>query len=169
MDGALSREPHGRRPHGRHLPLYRRSCKLHHATASDGPITRIIKNGDWLDYAAAMDTYTIYHNPRCSKSRAALALLQQHHIEVVVIEYLKTPPGTAELRAIIAKLGIRPEQLVRKGEDIYKSHYAGRQLSDAEWIEALVRHPILIERPIVVHGARAVLGRPPESVAQLLP
>jgi arsenate reductase len=129
----------------------------------------MIKNEDRLDYAAPMGTFTIYHNPRCSKSRATLAVLRQHDIEPVVIEYLKTPPGAAELRALITKLGIRPEQLVRKGEDIYKSHYAGRQFSDAEWIEVLVRHPILIERPIVVHGARAVLGRPPESVAQLLP
>jgi len=116
-----------------------------------------------------MTTYTIYHNPKCSKSRATLALLQQHGIEPKVVEYLKTPPSAAELKAILGKLGIAPEQLVRKGEDVYKSKYAGRQLSDAQWIEALVADPILIERPIVVSGARAVLGRPPENVEQLLP
>ena len=116
-----------------------------------------------------MTAYTIYHNPKCSKSRATLALLQQHGIEPKVVEYLKTPPSAAELKSILGKLGIAPEQLVRKGEDVYKSKYAGRQLSDAQWIEALVADPILIERPIVVSGGRAVLGRPPEYVEQLLP
>ncbi|HWK75874.1 MAG TPA: arsenate reductase (glutaredoxin) [Povalibacter sp.] len=116
-----------------------------------------------------MTAYTLYHNPKCSKSRATLALLQQHGIEPKVVEYLKTPPSAAELESILGKLGIAPEQLVRKGEDVYKSKYAGRQLSDAQWIEALVADPILIERPIVVSGGRAVLGRPPENVEQLLP
>lgn len=116
-----------------------------------------------------MSDYTLYHNPKCSKSRATLALLQQHGIEPEVVEYLKTPPSATQLKAIVAKLGIAPEQLVRKGEDIYKSKYAGRHLSDAQWIEALVADPILIERPIVVSGGRAVLGRPPENIEQLLP
>lgn len=116
-----------------------------------------------------MSDFTIYHNPKCSKSRATLALLQERGIEPKVVEYLKTPPSAAELRSILDKLGIAPEQLVRKGEDAYKSKYAGRQLSDAQWIEALLADPILIERPIVVSGRRAVLGRPPENVRQLLP
>lgn len=116
-----------------------------------------------------MTDYTIYHNPKCSKSRATLALLQQRGIEPRIVEYLKTPPSAAELKAVLGKLGISPEQLVRKGEEVYKSKYAGRHLSDAQWIEALVADPILIERPIVVSGARAVLGRPPENVEALLP
>jgi arsenate reductase len=116
-----------------------------------------------------MNDFTIYHNPKCSKSRATLALLQEHEIEPKVIEYLKTPPTTAELKAIVAKLGIAPEQLVRKGEDVYKANYAGKKLTEAQWIEAMVSHPILIERPIVVSGSRAVIGRPPENVGQLLP
>ena len=74
----------------------------------------------------------------------------------------------AELRAIVAKLGIEPEQLVRKGEDVYKSKYAGKALSDAQWIKAMVDDPVLIERPIVVYGERAVIGRPPENVEPLL-
>jgi arsenate reductase (glutaredoxin) len=111
---------------------------------------------------------TIYHNPKCSKSRATLERIAERGAEATVVEYLKTPPTAAELAALVAKLGIEPEQLVRKGEDVYKQHYAGKQLSAAQWIEAMVAHPILIERPIVVVGNRAVLGRPPENVDRLL-
>jgi arsenate reductase len=113
--------------------------------------------------------FTIYHNPKCSKSRATLALLQEHGVEPQIVEYLKTPPTAAELKAIVAKLGIKPERLVRRGEDAYKANYAGKTLTDAQWLDALAKHPILIERPIVVSGNRAVLGRPPENVNELLP
>jgi arsenate reductase (glutaredoxin) len=115
-----------------------------------------------------MTAFTIYHNPKCTKSRQTLALLQENGIEPTVVEYLKTPPTAAELKAIVAKLGIEPEQLVRKGEDVYKENFAGKTLTDAQWIDAMVKHPILIERPIVVSGTRAVLGRPPENVKPLL-
>ena len=114
-----------------------------------------------------MSTITIYHNPKCSKSRAALELVGERG-DVQVIEYLKTPPTKRELEALVAKLGIEPEQLVRKGEDVYKAKYAGKTLTRAQWIDALVRDPILIERPIVVVGRRAVIGRPPENVNALL-
>jgi arsenate reductase len=110
----------------------------------------------------------IFHNPRCSKSRAALALLEAHGIDARVVEYLKTPPTAAELRAVIAKLGLKPEDLVRRGEEIYKKRYAGKTLTDSQWIDAMVHDPILIERPIVVKGNRAVIGRPPENVRKLL-
>lgn len=116
----------------------------------------------------ARETVTIYHNPRCSKSRAALALLRENGIEPEVIEYLKTPPAAGELRELVAKLGIKPEQLVRTGEDVFKEQFKGRTLTDAQWLEALARNPALIERPIVVRGDRAVLGRPPERVLELL-
>ena len=115
-----------------------------------------------------MNDYTIYHNPRCSKSRETLALLEDARAAPRIIEYLKTPPTAAELKAIIAKLGIEPEQLVRKGEDVYKSHYAGKTLTAAQWIDAMVAHPVLIERPIVIKGNRAVIGRPPQNVKRLL-
>jgi arsenate reductase len=111
--------------------------------------------------------FTIYHNPKCSKSRATLGLLQERGIEPRIVEYLQTPPTKAELKAIIDKLGIEPEQLVRKGEDVYKNKYAGKKLSAAQWIDAMIKDPILIERPIVVSGSRAVIGRPPENVEQL--
>jgi arsenate reductase len=115
-----------------------------------------------------MSEITIYHNPKCSKSRAALALLVERGIEPKIVEYLRTPPTADELRAIVAMLGINPEQLVRKGEQVYKDLHAGKTLTDIQWIEAMVANPILIERPIVVHGKRAVVGRPPENVERLL-
>jgi arsenate reductase (glutaredoxin) len=111
---------------------------------------------------------TIYHNPRCSKSRATLALIQASGIEPRIVEYLKTPPDAAELKAIVRKLGVAAESLIRKGEEAYKLKYAGKTLSEAEWIEAMTREPVLIERPIVVRGARAIIGRPPENVGALL-
>jgi arsenate reductase len=111
-----------------------------------------------------MSALTIYHNPKCSKSRATLALLQQRGITPRIVEYLKSPPSAVDLRAIVAMFGIRPEQLVRKGEDVYRTQYAGRTLTDDQWIAAMIKDPILIERPVVVAGARAAIGRPPENV-----
>lgn len=115
-----------------------------------------------------MNQLTIYHNPECSKSRATLALLRERGLTPRIVEYLQSPPSAAELKAIVAMLGIRPEELVRKGEDIHKSRYAGKTLSDEQWIAAMVRDPILIERPIVVLKDRAAIGRPPEAVLALL-
>jgi arsenate reductase len=111
---------------------------------------------------------TIFHNPKCSKSRETLALLRGRGVEPRIVEYLKTPPTAAELTAIVTRLGIRPEALVRKGEDVYKAKYAGRTLTDAQWIEAMVANPVLIERPIVIAGQKAAIGRPPERVLSLL-
>ena len=116
----------------------------------------------------AETAFTIYHNPRCSKSRNTLALLQDNGVEPVIVEYLKTPPNEAELKEILHKLGLKPEQIVRKGEDVYKQDYAGKALTDEQWLNALAENPILIERPIVVSGDRAVLGRPPENVLALI-
>lgn len=110
----------------------------------------------------------LFHNPRCSKSRAALELLRQKGIEPGIVEYLQTPPTRAELADIVKKLGIKPEALVRTGEDVYKAKYKGKALSDAQWLDALATDPILIERPIAIKGNRAVVGRPPEKVLDLL-
>ena len=115
-----------------------------------------------------MGALTILHNPRCSKSRAALALLEERGLKPRIVEYLKDTQTAGELAAIVKKLGIAPEALVRKGEDVYKSKYAGRRLSDAEWIAAMVADPILIERPIVIAGPKAVIGRPPARVLELV-
>ena len=114
-----------------------------------------------------MSEFQIYNNPRCSQSRATQALLETRGVQPRVIEYLTQRPTAAELRDVLRKLGVKPAELVRKGEEIYKEKYAGRTLSDAEWIEAMVQDPILIERPIVVRGERAVVGRPPENVQRL--
>ena len=114
------------------------------------------------------DDLTIYHNPKCSKSRETLALLLGRGVEPRIVEYLKTPPTAAELTAIVTRLGIRPEALVRKGEDVYKAKYAGKTLSDDQWIAAMIVNPILIERPIVVAGGKAAIGRPPETALAIL-
>ena len=115
-----------------------------------------------------MKDMTIYYNPRCSKSRGTLDILREHGVEPRVIDYVETPPTADELREIVAKLGIAPEQLVRKGEDVFRKKYAGKKLTDEQWIAAMVADPILIERPIVIAGDEAVIGRPPESVKTLL-
>ncbi|AUN94920.1 arsenate reductase (glutaredoxin) [Pseudazoarcus pumilus] len=110
----------------------------------------------------------IYHNPRCSKSRGTLALLEEAGVTPEIIHYLDTPPTRAELVALLAKLGMQPSELVRRGEDICKTEYAGRTMSEDDWLDAMLAHPVLIERPIVVAGERAVIGRPPEKVLELL-
>lgn len=115
-----------------------------------------------------MSDYTIYHNPRCSKSRNTLALLREHGIEPRVVLYLETPPGESEIKQLLAGLGIGAGALVRRGEAEYKECGLGRDSSEQEIIAAMARHPRLIERPIVVKGKRAVLGRPPENVLELI-
>lgn len=110
----------------------------------------------------------IYHNPGCSKSRSACALIAERGMAAEVVEYLETPPTKEELRALLKKLGMNPAELVRQGEAVFKAHYAGRTLTDEEWLAAMVEHPILIERPIAVRGDKAVVARPPERVLELL-
>ena len=115
-----------------------------------------------------MTHITIYHHPRCSKSRAACELIAARGVEAEVIDYLTTPPSRDELRVLLAKLGMRASEIVRRGEAVFKENYQGRELSDEQWLDALIAHPILIERPIVVRGDQAVIGRPPEKVLELL-
>lgn len=112
---------------------------------------------------------TLYHNPRCSKSRQTLQLLQERGIEPQVIEYLKTPPDADTLRAILAQLGIGPRDLLRRKEAEYKAlGLDNPELSDAELIQAMIEHPRLIERPIVLTDKGAAIGRPPENVLEVL-
>ncbi|MDR6677429.1 arsenate reductase (glutaredoxin) [Pseudomonas oryzihabitans] len=116
-----------------------------------------------------MSEIVLYHNPRCSKSREALALLQSRELAVSVVPYLDTPPDAGQLRELLAKLGIGARQLLRTGEDAYRElHLADPALDDEALIAAMVAHPRLIERPIAVHGERAVIGRPPERVLEIL-
>ena len=111
---------------------------------------------------------SIYHNPRCSKSRGACTLLAERGITSEVVEYLQAPPTPDELRALLKKLDLPAEAIVRKGEEVFKTHYAGKTLSEDEWIAALIAHPVLIERPIVVCGERAIVARPPAVLADWL-
>lgn len=112
---------------------------------------------------------TIYHNPRCSKSRRTLALLRERGIEPEVVEYLKTPPDAAALRALLVMLGLAPRELMRRNEAAYKENgLDDPALGDDALLAAMAASPILIERPIVVAGARAALGRPPEAALAIL-
>lgn len=110
---------------------------------------------------------TIYHNPRCTKSRETLALLEKKGVKPTIIEYLKTPPTAAELKKLLAMMGKSPREAIRKGEATYKD-LGLAEASDAQLIKAMAENPILIERPIVVKGSKAALGRPPESVLAIL-
>lgn len=114
------------------------------------------------------DDSRLYHNPRCSKSRAALELLRARGIEPRIVAYLDDPPTAAELRALTAMPGLGVRTLLREGESEYAALGLGAASSDQELIEAMAQHPRLIERPIFVHRGRAVLGRPPERVLELL-
>jgi len=108
------------------------------------------------------------HNPRCSKSRAALELVRDAGVELPVREYLHDPLSIAELRRIVQLLGVRPIDIVRRGEPQYAALGLGDATPDGEVLRAMAEHPILIERPIVVRGGRAVVGRPPEKVREIL-
>ncbi len=110
----------------------------------------------------------IYHNPRCSKSRKALAILEEANVNFKTIKYLNTPLSEKELKEIIKKLDISPIDLIRKKEVIWKENFAQKSLSDEEIIQAMVTYPKLMERPIVVKGNKAVIGRPPVLIKELL-
>lgn len=110
----------------------------------------------------------IFHNPRCTKSRETLQLIREAGIEPEIVEYLVNVPTEAELKELVKMLGIKPSDLLRRGEADFKDNFKGKDLSDDEWIAAMVKYPKLIERPIVVKQKKAVLGRPPENVKDLL-
>lgn len=110
----------------------------------------------------------IYHNPRCRKSREGLQILENSGKEFKIIKYLENVPSENELTEIIKKLNISPIQLIRKNEKIWKENYKGKELSDVEIIVAMIENPKLIERPIVVNNDKAVVGRPPETILELI-
>ena len=112
---------------------------------------------------------TIYHNPRCSKSRQTLALMQDRDITPEIIEYLKTPPNKSQLKKILGLLNVKPRDLMRTKEPAYKDNNLGDPaLSDDALITAMVENPVLIERPVVVANGKAAVGRPPEAVLEIL-
>jgi arsenate reductase len=109
----------------------------------------------------------IYHNPRCSKSRSACALVAEAGLAADVVNYLDTPPTQAELLGLLGKLGLPPTGLLRRGEPTYAEVFGDREPTEAEALEALLAHPILLERPIAVRGNRALVARPPGRVREL--
>jgi arsenate reductase len=124
---------------------------------------------DERDVGYGRGAVRLYHNPKCSKSRQALALLEERGAQLEVIEYLKTPPSAAELDALLDMLGMDPRALLRTGEAAYAEQgLADPSLTRAELIACMVANPIVIERPIAVCGGRAVVGRPAERVLELL-
>ena len=114
------------------------------------------------------ETITIYYNPRCSKCREVAALVTERDYNSELIKYLDTPPSKKELSSLLHKLGMKPLELIRKGEEIFKQYFAGRTLSDEEWLDALVAYPVLMERPVVVRGNKAVVARPAVKVLEIL-
>ena len=110
----------------------------------------------------------IYHNPRCSKSRQGLAILEESKKEFSIVKYLNDTLNETELSEIITLLNISPIDLVRKNESIWKENYKGKELTDSEIIKAMIENPKLIERPIVIHDKKAVIGRPPQKILEIL-
>ncbi|MBN8694890.1 MAG: arsenate reductase (glutaredoxin) [Bacteroidetes bacterium] len=115
-----------------------------------------------------MATVKIYHNVRCSKSREACNIIADKGIKAEVVEYLKTPPTQKEIKELLGLLKLNAEDIIRKGEELYKTKYKGKTFTEAQWIKILAENPILIERPIIVNGKKAVIGRPPEKVLEIL-
>ncbi|WP_027136503.1 arsenate reductase (glutaredoxin) [Gaetbulibacter saemankumensis] len=110
----------------------------------------------------------IYHNNRCSKSRLGVAFLEELGKEFEIIKYLEDVPTASELKNIISLLGVKPIDLVRKNEAIWKSDFKGKELSNDDIVEAMVNHPKLIERPIIINGDKAVIGRPTENISKII-
>ena len=110
----------------------------------------------------------IYHNPRCSKSRQTLQLIKDAGADVEIIEYLNEIPSKKELKLILMQLNLKPTDILRKGEAVYKEKFKTSNFNDDEWLQVMIENPKLIERPIVIKGNKAILGRPPENVLDLL-
>jgi arsenate reductase (glutaredoxin) len=118
--------------------------------------------------ASKPDGVRIYHNPRCSKSRETLRLIVEHGVELEIVLYLDDPPGKAELEDLLDRLGLKPSELARKGEEVFQE-LGLATAAENEVLEAMLANPVLIERPIVVTANAARLGRPPETVREILP
>ncbi len=111
---------------------------------------------------------TLFYNPRCSTCRNALGMLNERGCEVKLIEYLKDVPTEKELKEVVKKLGLKPQDLLRKKEPLFKENYKDKQLTDAQWLKVMTENPILIERPVAIYGNKAVIGRPAERVVELV-
>jgi len=111
---------------------------------------------------------TVYHNVRCSKSREVCGILKERKIDADIREYLKDPPSKAELSNLLKLLHMKASELIRKSEPVFKEQYAHKKMTEKDYLNAMVKHPILIERPIVVKDGRAIIGRPPERILELI-
>jgi arsenate reductase (glutaredoxin) len=115
-----------------------------------------------------MKKVTLYYNPRCTKCREALCILEDKGIKTEIKEYLKEPPTEKELKSLLSKLGLKPMNIIRTKEPIFVKKFKGKKYSDAEWIKIMCKNPILIERPIAIEGDKAIVGRPPEKIISIL-
>lgn len=115
-----------------------------------------------------MKKVTLYYNPRCSKCREALCMLEEQGIEPEIVEYLKTPPTEKELKDVLKKLGLKATDILRKKEPLFMEKYKNKSMSDGEWIKVMCKNPVLIERPIAIKDNKAVVGRPPQNVIDLI-
>lgn len=115
-----------------------------------------------------MSEIIIFHHNRCSKSRAACRFLAERNIVFKTKDYINDSPEPSELKVLLKKLGMKPSELVRVSEGVYKENFKGKTISDEEWIEILCNNPVLIERPIIIHGNRAVVGRPAEKILEVI-
>ena len=115
-----------------------------------------------------MKKVTLFYNPRCSTCRNALGILNEQGCEVELIEYLKDAPTEKELKEVLKKLGLKPQDLLRKKEPLFKETYKDKKLTDARWIKVMTENPILIERPVAIYGNKAIIGRPAERVVEVL-
>jgi arsenate reductase len=111
---------------------------------------------------------TVYYNPRCSKCREAVDVLEGAHCEIEIIEYLKDIPTKKELKDLLMKLGLKPLDIIRTNEPVFEKKFANKKFTDAEWIQIIIENPILLQRPILVDGYKAVIGRPVEKVIELV-
>lgn len=111
---------------------------------------------------------TIYHNARCSKSREACSILHENNIAFDMIEYLKNPLNQKEIKEILVKLNLKPQELIRKKEPLFIEKFASKEFTETQWIKILAENPILIERPILVKGNKAIIGRPVEKIKDIL-
>jgi arsenate reductase len=123
---------------------------------------------DKLPKGKGKEKITIYHNTRCTKSREACSILEKKGVDFTTIEYLKEPLNQTELKALLKKLNLKAEEIVRKSEPLFKEKFASKKLTEAQWIKILTENPILIERPILVKGNKAIIGRPVERVVEIL-
>jgi arsenate reductase (glutaredoxin) len=111
---------------------------------------------------------TILYNNKCSKSRCALKILQDHNIEIEIVDYIKNTPARKEIKLILAKLGLKPSEIIRKGELLFKEKFSKFNFTEDEWLDILIENPSLIERPIVINGNKATIGRDTEKVYDLI-